>query len=276
MFSSSQFEAGNAFSGGGFMPSQFSQLLDSTPSPAKNRDSQGLIPVTVKQISEASHSASEKSSFVINGVEVTNVTLVGMVFDKDDKKFTEVSFTLDDGTGRIECRRWVNEAFETNEMEIIQDGMYVRLNGHLKSFQGKKQLVVFSVRPLTNFDEVTFHYIECVHFYLRNSKSQQAGSLTQSQMKDSAMDTPTRNQTNPSNHVSAQFSIDGRKSLDELVLDYLKQPSSMERQQGIHLDEISKQLKIPTQKLEDCIHSLETDGMIYSTIDQFHYKHVEA
>lgn len=30
---------------------------------------------------------------------------------------------------------------------------------------------------------------------------QQAGSLTQSQMKDSAMDTPTRNQTNPSNHV---------------------------------------------------------------------------
>jgi replication factor A2 len=35
MFSSSQFDATSAFSGGGFMPSQSTQLTDSTPSPAK-------------------------------------------------------------------------------------------------------------------------------------------------------------------------------------------------------------------------------------------------
>lgn len=39
----------------------------------KSRDSQGLIPVTVKQISEASHSGDEKSNFSINGVDLTNV-----------------------------------------------------------------------------------------------------------------------------------------------------------------------------------------------------------
>jgi hypothetical protein len=39
----------------------------------KNRDSQGLVPVTVKQISEASHSGDEKSNFSINGVDLTNV-----------------------------------------------------------------------------------------------------------------------------------------------------------------------------------------------------------
>lgn len=33
------------------------------------------------------------------------VTLVGMVFEKVDRN-TDVNFVLDDGTGRIKCRRW--------------------------------------------------------------------------------------------------------------------------------------------------------------------------
>ncbi|KAK8487157.1 hypothetical protein V6N11_013688 [Hibiscus sabdariffa] len=45
MFSSNQFDAASAFSGGGFMPSQSSQFANSTPS--QSRDTQGLLPVTV-------------------------------------------------------------------------------------------------------------------------------------------------------------------------------------------------------------------------------------
>lgn len=90
--------------------------------------------MTVKQINESSHSGGEKSGIVINGVEITNVqslqifrflryreftqlsgkmfldlvqvSLVGLVCDKDVSKVTEVKFTLDDGTGRIDCKRW--------------------------------------------------------------------------------------------------------------------------------------------------------------------------
>lgn len=39
----------------------------------QGRNTLGLIPVTVKQISEASHSGEEKASFVINGAEASNV-----------------------------------------------------------------------------------------------------------------------------------------------------------------------------------------------------------
>ncbi|GLT52889.1 hypothetical protein SLA2020_261990 [Shorea laevis] len=195
MFSSTQFDANSAFSGGGFTFSQQSQPSDSDPlwrnqtgfmcfalshgvslCPSffwwglQSRETQGLVPVTVKQISEASQSGDEKSTFVINGVDVANVTLVGMVFDKVGRN-TDVGFNLDDGTGRIGCRRWMNENFDTIEMEKILDGMYVRVNGHLKSFKGVKQLVAFSVRPVTNFDEVAFHFIDCIHNHLQ-SKSQ--------------------------------------------------------------------------------------------------------
>lgn len=41
----------------------------------QGRETHGLIPVTLKQISEAYHSGEEKSNFVINGVEAANVLL---------------------------------------------------------------------------------------------------------------------------------------------------------------------------------------------------------
>ncbi|KDP33438.1 hypothetical protein JCGZ_07009 [Jatropha curcas] len=277
MFSSSQFDATSAFSGGGFMPSQSTQLTDSSPSPAKGRDSQGLVPLTVKQISQASHSGDEKSNFVVDGVDVTNVTVVGMVFDKA-VKVTDVSFIVDDGTGRIGCRRWVNENLDTTEMETIQDGMYVRVNGHLKSFQGVKQLVAFSVRPVTNFDEVTFHFIDCIHTHLQNSKLQlQIGASIQPQMLESSTNTPVRNGSNEYQaattiQLSKQYSVDGLKDTDQLILDYLQQSSSMGQEKGVHMDELCQQLKLPMEKIKGSIRSLEDEGLIYSTIDEFHYK----
>ncbi|XP_015885314.1 replication protein A 32 kDa subunit A isoform X1 [Ziziphus jujuba] len=274
MFSASQFDATNAFSGGGFMSSQ---LTDSTPSAAKSRETHGLVPVTVKQISEAYQSGDEKSNFEINGVDISNVTLVGMVFNKTERN-TDVNFTLDDGTGRIGCRRWVNEVFDTREMEEVQDGMYVRVNGHLKIFQGNRQLVAFSVRPVTNFDEIAFHFIECIHNHLQSSKIRQQGSdTTHSQSKDSSLSTPVSSgsngyQTASSSQFSGQFNTDGVKSCDQLVLDYLQQPSSIGKEKGIHKDELSQQLKVPMAKITEAIRALEEEGLIYSTIDEFHYK----
>ncbi|KAM6590778.1 replication protein A 32 kDa subunit A isoform X1 [Cannabis sativa] len=277
MFSATQSDNPSPFSGGGFMSSQSSQLADAGPSPAKSRDSHGLIPVTVKQISEAHHSGDEKSNFVINGVEAANVTLVGMVSDKTERN-TDVSLFLDDGTGRIKCRRWVNENFDAKEMEGIENGMYVRVNGHVKIFQGTRQLVAFSVRPVSNFDEVSFHFIECIHNYLQSSKSRQPGNAdTQPQSADSAFSTPVKSVANgfqiaPSSQLSGQISFDAQKGCDQLVLDYLQLPSSIGKEKGIHRDELSQQLKIPVDKIMESIRSLEDEGLIYSTIDEFHFK----
>ncbi|RVW52330.1 Replication protein A 32 kDa subunit A [Vitis vinifera] len=272
---SSQFDP---FSGG----FSSSQSTDSGVSSAKSRDTQGLIPVTVKQISEASHSGDDKSNFQIDGVDVTNITLVGMVFDKSER-VTDVSFALDDGTGRIECKRWVNEAFDTREMENIRevlilffnfvpnsDGIYVRLNGHLRSSGGNRQLVAFSVRPVTNFDEIAFHFIEVIHLHLKNSKTRLPSDALTQPLSASVKTESTGYQT-PSSQLSAQ-SVDGVNGLDQMVLDYLQQPSNYDREKGIHRDELSQQLKISTEKIMESIRTLEEEGLIYSTIDEFHYK----
>ncbi|CAN6721253.1 unnamed protein product [Malus baccata var. baccata] len=284
MFSGSQFDATNALSGGGFMASQSTQFGDSTPSPAKRRKTHGLVPVMVKQISEAHQSGYEKSNFVINGADVANVSVVGMVLDKAERN-TDVGFTVDDGKGRIK----VNENFDSRnagnrvssltiicELYVgIEDGMYVRVNRHLNVLQG----------PVKNFDEVTFHFIECIHTHLQMSKLQlQGNAATQTRPMNSSLNTPvgsrsTGYQTAPSNQFSGQFSVHGLKSCDQLVLDYLQQPSSIYlgagcietlglvfycngKEKGIHRDELSQHLKVPVEKILEAIRSLEEEGLL--------------
>lgn len=262
MMFSSQFDAG-------FSASQLTQS-DSGPSPAKNRDPQGVVPLTVMQISQASHSTTDdKSNFHIDGVNVNNVKLVGMVFDKIEK-VTDVSFILDDGTGRIGCKRWVNEAFDKRQMENIENGMYVQLVGHLRTFKGNTEILAFSVRPVSNFDEVTLHFVECIYQHIQNNKSQpSANSLSQSQM-ESSQSTPIK--TESSGYHSSpphQMSVDGLKDLDQRVLDYLRQSS---QETGVHRDDIARNLKLSVEKIMESITCLEDEGLIYSTIDEFHFK----
>ncbi|KAL8101826.1 replication protein A 32 kDa subunit A-like [Apium graveolens] len=270
MFASTQFD-------GNFTFSQ-SQGADSGVSPAKSRDAPGTIPVTVKTIIEASQSGDEKSNFLVAGVDVANVSVVGMVTSKAER-VTDVSFAVDDGTGRIDCIRWVNEGYDTKEMSEIEQGMYVRVNGRLKSFQQKKQIAAFSARPVTNFDEVTCHFIECIHFHLKNSHLQPGDASTQLE-NNQGSSTPSQKgmgasnayQAPVSNPLSGLLNGDGLKGFDQMVLDYLQRPSSFANEKGLHRDVLHKELKIPVEKLMESIHTLEDEGLIYSTVDEFHFK----
>ncbi|CAO2816594.1 unnamed protein product [Amaranthus hypochondriacus] len=269
MFSQSQYD-------NGFTSSQLTQS-DSTPSPAKSRDPQGTIPVTVKQISQASPSSTDdKSNFNIDGVNVTNVKLVGIIFDKTEK-VTDVSFTLDDGTGRIGCKRWLNEAFDRKQMEIIEDGMYVRLVGHLKSSRGNAEIVVFHMRPVSDFNEVTLHQVECIHQHLLNNKSQKGDPLPPNLMTESSQNNPVKVESNTfQSSTSNQMSVDGLKDIDQRVLDFLQQSSSLAQEKGVHRDEIARHLKVPVEKIMESITCLEDEGLIYSTVDDFHFKSTAA
>lgn len=254
------------------MPSQATQSTESNPSVSKNRGTQGLFPLTVKQMSQAIDSSDDKSSLVVDGVDVNNVTIVGTVSNKA-VKMTDVTFTVDDGTGRIECHRWMNEAIDAREMEQIEDGIYVRVHGHLKGFQGKKQLVVFSVRPVTNFNEIAFHFIECVYVHVYNTKLQKAqgGGQTQNNMTSSAMGTngSVGHPVVATNQSSVQIQSDGSNDFDKKVIQLLNHTTT---DVGMSVDELARRLNVPKATIMASIASLESEGLIYSTVDEFHFR----
>ncbi|XP_076887900.1 replication protein A 32 kDa subunit A-like [Bidens hawaiensis] len=89
--------------------------------------------------------------------------------------------------------------------------------------------------------------------------------------------TPIQNGTNglmstQSSQQSIPFNLDGVKGVDQMVLAYLQLPANFGNEKGIHTDELAQKLKLPINKIGESVRTLQDEGMIYSTIDDFHYK----
>ncbi|MFS7935982.1 putative replication factor A protein [Helianthus anomalus] len=76
-----------------------------------------LLPLTVNQINKALLLNDDKVNFLIDGVDVNNVKLVGMVLNKAEG-VNGIRFVLDDGTGRIECLKWYS-SFSYGLMNLL-------------------------------------------------------------------------------------------------------------------------------------------------------------
>ncbi|KAG2318273.1 hypothetical protein Bca4012_069359 [Brassica carinata] len=269
-----EFDGNAAFAGGGFMPSQGNTQAPESSSAFKNRDARTLLPLTLKQLNSVS--TNGESNFSIDGVDINTVAIVGRV-SRIENRITQVDFVIDDGTGCVECIRWCHERQETEEMEAVRLGMYVRLHGHLKSFQGKRSMNVFSVRPVTDFNEIVHHFTECIYVHMYNTKPR-GGSVTQAtetprpQMPYSTTPTPARPfQTGPSNQFSNQFN-DPMHGVRQTVLNYLNRPMHLRSEAGVHCDVIARELRIPLLQVKDALEQLSNDGCVYSTSDETCFK----
>ncbi|XP_061964916.1 replication protein A 32 kDa subunit B-like [Populus nigra] len=258
-----------AFMGGGFMPTQ-SALPSSSDSSSfsisKNREARCLFPLTVKQINNLT--SNDESNLIIDGAEVNNVTIVGRVSHKEDKA-SEYSFLIDDGTGQIECTQWVQESLDTEQMGEILVDMYVRVHGHLRGLQGRRFLNVFSIRPVTDFNEVPNHFIECIYVHFYNTRIR--GVTAQPPVANSTNTSLKGYQAAPPYQSSAYSSADGLNNASQMILNFLQQPSYLTTE-GAHYDAIAGQLKIPTDKLKEVLQVLVDNGLVYTTINDDYYK----
>ncbi|KAI5414986.1 replication protein A 32 kDa subunit B [Lathyrus oleraceus] len=267
----SQFDGNAAFSGGGFTTTQTTPGGDSPFAPSKNRDAQALLPLTIKQINDAFQASDDKSNLTIDGVDVGTISLLGRVCNKAGQ-VTDVKFVLDDGTGMIECTKWLQEPADSIQVESILNGMYVRVYGHLKGFQGKKNLNVFSFRSVTDFNEIAHHFIDCIYVHLYNSRLR-ASNPNQQHVPNSTQITPTRGHQSQAFSANQFSGNNGQKSVEELVLDVLHLSTNRTKMGGTSLDVIRQHLGIPMDKLMLAITNLANEGTIYEG-EQNHYKSI--
>lgn len=111
------------FGGGGFMESSQGGGSQGTPSKRggggrPSREAQTLLPITAKQL--ASRSTADDDVIRIDGQEVTNVKLVGILSNVVPHS-TNVNFQLDDGTGIVDGRMFLHsEESEYAESEVAK------------------------------------------------------------------------------------------------------------------------------------------------------------
>ncbi len=66
--------------------------------------------------------------------------------------------------GVIDATQWTNdsdaedETLSRNRAEC-REGVYIRVVGHIKPVEGKRTIVAFSVSPVTDTNEITYHLL---------------------------------------------------------------------------------------------------------------------
>lgn len=238
----------------------------------------------MKQLLNAPEGSSE-DSIKIDGVEQMQVTLVGMIMAVSETS-AKLTYTIDDGTGSIEVKLWI----DTNETEASaakraawKEGVYVRASGHARSFNSIRSIVAFRISAITDFNEVTFHMLDTLNAHLYNTKGALPGDQAEAKPAVSAMAGGMGGMAAPGmaapgqkfgaySAVSApQQTSGGLSTLQDAALKLIRQSAASE---GASLDSITRELSSfgSMTDIKQAVEFLSSEGHIYSTIDDVHYK----
>jgi len=241
---------------------------------ARTRATQ-IIPCAVSQLMSASQA---DESFKVGEVEVSQVTIVGII-RSTDKSMTNIQYKVDDMTGApMDVKQWVDTEDPSMDSTVLPPGTYVKVSGNLRSFQNHRSVVAFSVRPLEDMNEITSHMLEVVHAHMalgRSHKLQTACNVT-----------PPRGHVPESkpgygadavtaiNNLANSTVFNGLSANQNQVLCLIR---SCPDQQGISIQDLKQRLSgISLNVIKQAVEFLSNEGHIFSTIDEDHYKSTDG
>ena len=129
-----------------------------------------LRPVTVRQVLNASQPHSD-APFTFDNAELSQGTLVAWI-QNISRNATNVSYTLDDGTGQLDVRQWIDNSMDEGaKVDEFHTNEYVRVLGEVKSFNNKRSVTAASIARLEDHNEYLFHQLDVIYTHLQLSKS---------------------------------------------------------------------------------------------------------
>lgn len=249
--------------GGGFMSPGSS---DSQGMEKKKNRSQTLLPVTGAMLHKSESNQTE-DVFSFQGVDIHQVTFVGIIRDVLETA-TNITYKIDDMTGEfILVKKWidVDDPLEQGWRSQCRECTYVRVVGNMKSFNSGqvRSVMAFSMIPVTDFNEISYHILDVIHANLSLKKgSASKPAIMQSQQRYT-------NDTNDNNYMGSSNDA-GLTGTNKVVFNYI---SACTSEQGISINELcQKNRNMNEQQLRNCIEWLSNEGHIYSTVDDDHYR----
>lgn len=129
--------------------------------------------MTIKQLHDLEE-AYPGAEFSIDGHPITQVTIVGQVRAVNPQP-TNITYQIDDGTGTIDVKKWVDADKVEDSNPQYQPDQYVRVWGRLKSFNQKRHVGAHFIRAVDDFNEVNYHALEATYVHLYYTKGPLGG-----------------------------------------------------------------------------------------------------
>ena len=141
---------------------------------------------------------------------------------------------------------------------------YVRVVGKIRNFQGSKQVVAFDVRPVKDFNEITYHLINSVQVHLQHTTQAPAAADAGPGFGFGAA--PAMQNATPA--AAPMVADSGLNDIQGAVMRVIEQRGAGEM--GCEFGAVKAELgaRFNEQQLRDAIDFLSSEGHLYSTIDE--------
>ena len=169
------FQGGDEGGGGGYGGG--SSQADPSSSGGRTRrpyDEQTLTPVTIRMVRRSNPDAGDGSLVLQDGRKVASVKIVGAVRNVEDHS-TNVVYNIEDGTGLIEVKQWLDDnectALQELRQQTLQEHIYLKIVGQIKDYEGNKIIIANSIRPISSGNELTHHMLEVAYNAERHKRA---------------------------------------------------------------------------------------------------------
>lgn len=268
---SNTYNSGGA-GGGGFINNYSGSQGASQQTPgstSKARASNTLRPVTIKQILEAVQLHPD-ADFKVDDVELSHITFVAQIRNISEQT-TNNTYRMDDGTGVIEVKQWVDADNEDSTSSKLTTNQYVRITGALKPFNNKRHVGAHQIHPITDFNEVQYHLLEAAAIHLHFTR----GPPEQFAAGAGGAPPPYAQSGNVKTEDIAMGGMGGNRnfppnasSTSRRVYDTIRTlPANAD---GIHVQLISQKSGMAMPQVLKGVEELLELGISYTTIDDNH------
>ncbi|KAG6150372.1 hypothetical protein E4U37_006207 [Claviceps purpurea] len=266
-YSTTSYGAQGGDDSGGFLAGASSQQ-GSQGGGGKAYQDESLRPVTIKQILEAEE-AYAGADFKIDNTTVTQITFVGQIRSINPQP-TNITFKIDDGTGQIEVKKWIDVDKQDNSNGEFELDAHVRVWGRLKSFSNKRHVGAHVIRPVADFNEVNYHLLEAAYvhlFYTKGSLSDSgSGGAGGGANNGESMFVDGGGYGNDSGGAGGQ-TMSKLTGCGPQARDVFKLINDASSNEGVHLNVIMSSLKMPVREVLAASDELLGQGLIYTTVD---------
>lgn len=219
-----------------------------------------ILPCTVSQLLSACPVYNEV--FTICDLELNQVSIVGIVRSSSPCATYDLYY-VDDMTGPpLPVRQWINTE-DSPGAATPEPGMYVKVHGSLRIFQGKKSLLAMDIRCVKDLNEITSHMLEVVHAHLELfGKSCDVNMNALPMLSDVA-------------HTSAERCLgNGLSTIQAQVMHVISQHTKNDV--GISFRDLIALLNyIGVGDIRKSLAFLINEGHVFSTVDENHFKSTE-